>query len=99
MLFALTTLPQDTASVPAAASAALPHRQKRRKPGVWTQFRVLLWRESISILRNPADIAGRMLVFVWLGIFVGLLFYDMQITIQARCRFDCMPCCMTEGCA
>lgn len=61
---------------------AIDARPPPCKPGLFTQFRVLIWREFVSIIRNPADIAGRMLVFCWLGLFVGLMFYDLSFSTE-----------------
>jgi ABC-type multidrug transport system ATPase subunit len=49
----------------------------------FTQFRVLLWREFLSITRNPADVAGRCLIFCWLAIFVGLIYYNLPNTVDS----------------
>jgi hypothetical protein len=32
---------------------------------------VLLWRELLAVTRNPADVAGRMLIFTWIAVLVG----------------------------
>jgi hypothetical protein len=32
---------------------------------------VLLWREALSVTRNPADVAGRMLIFTWISVLIG----------------------------
>lgn len=45
--------------------------------------RVLLWRELLSVTRNPADVAGRCLIFTWLAVFVGLIFYNLPTTVDA----------------
>lgn len=45
--------------------------------------RVLLWREFLSITRNPADVAGRCLIFCWLAIFVGLIYYNLPNTVDS----------------
>lgn len=44
----------------------------------WTQFIALLVREVRSMTRNPADVAGRMLIFAWVALFIGLLFYGLD---------------------
>jgi hypothetical protein len=31
----------------------------------------LLWRELLAVTRNPADVAGRMLIFTWIAVLVG----------------------------
>jgi len=41
------------------------------------QLRVLFWREILAITRNPADVAGRMLIFTWISIFLGLIYFDL----------------------
>lgn len=35
----------------------------------WKHFKILLWREVLCVTRNPADIAGRLLTFTWIGLF------------------------------
>jgi hypothetical protein len=45
--------------------------------------RVLLWRELLSVTRNPADVAGRCLIFTWLAVFVGLIFYNLPTSVDA----------------
>jgi len=45
--------------------------------------RVLLGREILSVTRNPADIAGRCLIFTWLAIFVGLIFYNLPTSLDS----------------
>jgi hypothetical protein len=44
---------------------------------------VLLWRELLSVTRNPADVAGRCLIFTWLAVFVGLIFYNLPTTVDS----------------
>jgi len=51
--------------------------------------RVLLWRELLSVTRNPADVAGRCLIFTWLAVFVGLIFYNLPVTVDGlRARLN-----------
>ena len=40
--------------------------------------RVLFWRELLSVSRNPADAAGRILVFSYTGLLCGLFFYNLS---------------------
>lgn len=50
---------------------------------------MLLWRELLSITRNPADVAGRCLIFCWLAVFVGLIYYNLPNTLDAlRARLN-----------
>jgi len=44
----------------------------------FTQTRVLFWRELLSVSRNPADAAGRILVFSYTGLLCGLFFYNLS---------------------
>ncbi|GBF91578.1 hypothetical protein Rsub_04318 [Raphidocelis subcapitata] len=44
-----------------------------------TQFRTLVWRELLSMMRNPVDVAGRMLCFVLLACFMGLVFWNLDL--------------------
>lgn len=51
--------------------------------------RVLLWREFLSVTRNPADVAGRCLIFSWLAIFVGLIYYNLSSDVDSlRARLN-----------
>ncbi|GBF91998.1 ABC transporter G family [Raphidocelis subcapitata] len=47
----------------------------RRRPSWWTAFCALLWRELLWTMRNPADVAGRMLLFAYLGAGCGVVFW------------------------
>lgn len=50
--------------------------------------RALLWREALAVTRNPADVAGRMLIFCWISLFVGLIFYSLDASltgVRNRC--------------
>eukprot|EP00877_Chromochloris_zofingiensis_P013185 jgi/Chrzof1/811/Cz01g29200.t1 len=59
-------------------------KQKHSAGANWfTQFRILLWRELLSVTRNPADVAGRMLVFTEIAIFTGLIFYNLEDDINS----------------
>lgn len=51
--------------------------------------RILLWREFLSVTRNPADVAGRCLIFSWLAIFVGLIYYNLSPNVDSlRARLN-----------
>ena len=53
--------------------------------------RVLLWRELLSVTRNPADVAGRCLIFTYLAVFVGLIFCNLPTTVDAlRARLNAL---------
>lgn len=41
-------------------------------------FVVLLWRELLMSTRNPADVAGRMLTFVFVSLIAGIMEYDKE---------------------
>jgi len=61
----------------------------RQSAGWFKQCRVLLWRELLSVTRNPADVAGRCLIFTWLAVFVGLIFYNLPVTVDGlRARMN-----------
>lgn len=45
------------------------------------QVRTLAWRELLLVTRNPADVAGHSLIFCWVGLFVGLVFFAQANTI------------------
>ena len=60
----------------ASAAAPSPPAADRRRQQSWAaQFRALLWREMAGAARNPADVAGRMLLFAYLGAAAGLVFW------------------------
>ncbi|KAG2499204.1 hypothetical protein HYH03_002785 [Edaphochlamys debaryana] len=75
----------DLAAAEAAVAAAAKRSGRKaavevrplRKPGWFRQVQVLTWREVLSVTRNPADVAGRMLIFCWVAIVVGLIFYSL----------------------
>ncbi|KAF8067234.1 ctr9 [Scenedesmus sp. PABB004] len=55
----------------------------------FSQFRILLWRELLAVTRNPADVAGRCLIFCWLAVFVGLIYYNLPSAVDAlRARLN-----------
>ncbi|GBF87651.1 ABC transporter G family [Raphidocelis subcapitata] len=76
----------DEWEAPAAASPrrrhTLGHRASHRRPGWLTQFRVLMWRELLAVTRNPADVAGRMLIFAWIAVLTGLIYYNLGDTLE-----------------
>ncbi|KAG1665475.1 hypothetical protein FOA52_007607 [Chlamydomonas sp. UWO 241] len=52
-----------------------PHPEDQ--PPTWLQqFRTLAWRELLLSTRNPADVAGRTIIFTWVGIVIGLVFWS-----------------------
>lgn len=55
---AVLAAPADPAAPSAPAAAA--HR-----PSFLREFTTLLWRELLSMTRNPYDVAGRTLTFCW----------------------------------
>jgi len=55
----------------------------KRRPGWWIQFKTLLARELLVTMRNPADVAGRMLLFTWVGAFCGLVFWRLGDGLDA----------------
>ncbi|GLC35968.1 hypothetical protein PLESTB_000524500 [Pleodorina starrii] len=60
-------------------------------PGWLAQVRVLTWRELAAMTRNPADVAGRMLIFCWIALVVGIIFYSVGDYFEAiRSRLDVM---------
>lgn len=72
------------------SSACLPPSLLSQPPSLPLPcLRVLLWRELKSVTRNPADVAGRCLIFTWLAIFLGLIFYNLPPTVDAlRARMN-----------
>ncbi|GIL43410.1 hypothetical protein Vafri_1186 [Volvox africanus] len=66
-------------------------QQPALQPGWLRQVRVLTWRELMAMTRNPADVAGRMLIFCWIALVVGLIFYSVGNYFEAiRSRLDVM---------
>jgi hypothetical protein len=62
----------------APTSSGLPTKTDSIYPtGWWRQFLACFGRELLSVTRNPADVAGRVLTFTWVGILTGVLFYDL----------------------
>ncbi|KAI8467922.1 MAG: hypothetical protein J3K34DRAFT_523385 [Monoraphidium minutum] len=56
-----------------------PGKARRNNGASWfRQFRVLLWRELLAVTRNPADVAGRMLIFTWISVLIGLIYYNLD---------------------
>ncbi len=56
------------------------------------QVAVLTWRELLTATRNPADVAGRMLVFCWVAVVVGLIFYSIGSYFESlRCAVLSRP--------
>ncbi|GFR50617.1 hypothetical protein Agub_g12701, partial [Astrephomene gubernaculifera] len=56
------------------------------------QYQMLVWREWLMATRNPADVAGRMLTFVWVGLFSNFLTYNFptdatNIALRANLLF------------
>jgi hypothetical protein len=76
---AASTVQQPLAASPQPASTSLRSSASR-----WArQYRALTWREYLAITRNPADVAGRMLVYIWLALFVGLVFYGLGTDVDS----------------
>jgi hypothetical protein len=66
--------PGPASPMPAAAPAAAAGL--RQSLASWLSLtRTLMWRERLIITRNPADVAGRMLIFTWVAIIAGLMNY------------------------
>jgi hypothetical protein len=62
----------------ATTNTGLPTKTDSIYPtGWWRQFVACFGRELLSVTRNPADVAGRVLTFTWVGILTGVLFYDL----------------------
>lgn len=56
------------------------------------QFRTLLWRELLAMMRNPLDVAGRMLCFALLATFTGLIFWNLDESIDGTRTKVCVGC-------
>jgi ATP-binding cassette subfamily G (WHITE) protein 2 len=50
-----------------------------------------MWRELMATTRNPADVAGRLLVCAYVGLMVGLVGYNIGSGLEAlRARLNIM---------
>jgi hypothetical protein len=75
---AARTPPQSRPATPGSSVAPPPLSAGARAARQWRQFRALLWREAISLVRNPADVAGRMATFAFVGLLDGLIRYGLS---------------------
>jgi hypothetical protein len=74
-----STISTTSSAAPRGAASAA-----REAAGTWLrQVWALARRERAAMLRNPTDVAGRALVFCWLGLLVGLVFYDLGYEVTA----------------
>jgi hypothetical protein len=72
-------------SAPTAAAAAKPPPRR----GFWSQLSTLAHRELLLVTRNPADVAGRTLTFVWVAALVGFCFQGIPDTASGlRARLN-----------
>eukprot|EP00884_Botryococcus_braunii_P016094 jgi/Botrbrau1/3168/Bobra.37_2s0003.2 len=46
----------------------------------WNQVRWLIYRNALNLIRNPADLAGRVLANLGLGLIEGLIFMGPSVT-------------------
>lgn len=51
--------------------------------GWWRQFASCYARDMLAVTRNPADVAGRILTFTWVGLLTGVLFYSLSGTASS----------------
>ncbi|KAI8464872.1 MAG: P-loop containing nucleoside triphosphate hydrolase protein [Monoraphidium minutum] len=65
------------------ASGAAPDKTPQFATGAFKQYKTLLGRELLSITRNPFDVAGRTLTFVWVGILMGILYYGLPFDARS----------------
>ncbi len=73
--FACGSLPSFSVSSSSSAAASCWQGSQR-----WLlQLRVLFWRETLVALRNPADVAGRMLLFVWIALLSNVVVYGVDV--------------------
>lgn len=88
---AATLVPSSSPTTPLSSPQGTPLANHQGTPlaspqgtplcggGSWLrQYRMLVWREVLLATRNPADVAGRMLTFVWVGLFANILTYSLQ---------------------
>lgn len=47
------------------------------------QVRVLLKREYWATTRNPTDVAGRTLLYVWVAMVIGIIYYNLDYSFEA----------------
>ncbi|MEW5309515.1 MAG: hypothetical protein WDW38_001400 [Sanguina aurantia] len=53
------------------------------------QVRVLLTHEYWATTRNPTDVAGRTLLYVWVAMVIGIIYYNLDHSFEAlRSRAD-----------
>jgi len=51
-----------------------------------------MWREGLMLMRNPADVAGRMITFCYVALLNGLIAYSLSgaaATLQDRIGVRC----------
>jgi hypothetical protein len=73
-------------------------RAGRRYATSWgRQYLTLLWCKTMAITQ-PADVASRMLAFVWMALLVGFIYYDLEPVADSIglrlsiCFFMLVPC-------
>lgn len=68
---------------------------------VGTHTHVLFWREVLVVTRNPVDVAGRMLLFVWIGMFANMIVYSADVRLCHACVdwAACKQGCLSHLCA
>jgi hypothetical protein len=59
---------------------------------IWNQLRWLMWRNLLAYLRNPADVAGRLVTYLFVGIVLGLIF----VQDRRDGGFLSAPTCLSE---
>lgn len=50
-----------------------------------TRRSVLMWRELLAVTRNPADVAGRMLIFAYVSVLLGEPRVQNLLLLTPRC--------------
>jgi hypothetical protein len=85
--------PSASPSTPAPPSSAPPASASARGAGLALFARrlwALSWREWLAATRNPADVGGRMLLFVAVALFSNFLTYSVQVW-PSRARLHLPP--------
>ncbi|CAF5178474.1 unnamed protein product, partial [Rotaria magnacalcarata] len=65
-------------------------KTSRYKTGSMTQFRWLIWRNFVDLSKNPFEIRLRVILAVFVGILVGLLYFRLSYNQTAAQNFNAL---------
>ncbi len=65
--------------------------------GACARPQALTWREALAATRNPADVAGRLLTFVWVGMLSNFLVYGGTDAVSGEDAARLVPCAVTQA--